>query len=78
MNLFFIIDEHSDVEGEHFVRQMTNIIMDALRNPHKPRPTGEWVGGEATRQSVPLFVPLLYLLIDLADFGSWLFKQRHP
>jgi Delta6-protoilludene synthase len=53
MNLFFIIDEHSDVEGEHVVRQMADIIMDALRNPHKPRPDGEWVGGEATRQCGP-------------------------
>lgn len=50
MNLFFIIDEHSDVEDEHVVREMAGIIMDALRNPHKPRPEGEWVGGEATRQ----------------------------
>lgn len=50
MNLFFIIDEHSDVEGEHVVQDMANIIMDALRNPHKPRTSGEWVGGEATRQ----------------------------
>ena len=50
MNLFFIIDEHSDVEGEHVVREMADIVMDALRNPYKPRPSGEWVGGEATRQ----------------------------
>jgi hypothetical protein len=56
MNLFFIIDEHSDVEGEHVVRQMADIVMDALNNPHKPRPEGEWVGGEATRQSAPCFV----------------------
>jgi hypothetical protein len=56
MNLFFIIDEHSDVEGEYVVRQMADIIMDALKNPFKPRPRGEWVGGEATRQSVILTV----------------------
>jgi len=29
---------------------MANIIMDALRNPHTPRPKGEWIGGEVTRQ----------------------------
>lgn len=50
MNLFFIIDEHSDVEEVRVVREMADIVMDALRYPHKPRPDGEWVGGEATRQ----------------------------
>lgn len=52
MNLFFIIDEHSDVEGQDVVRQMADIVMDALRNPDQPRPEGEWVGGEATRQYI--------------------------
>jgi hypothetical protein len=49
MNLFFIIDEHSDVESGHVVREMADVIMDAIRNPHKPRPEGEWVGGESAR-----------------------------
>ncbi|KAG1882553.1 hypothetical protein F4604DRAFT_1921112 [Suillus subluteus] len=50
MNLAFIIDEFSDVSDEGEVRQQKGAIMDALRHPHKPRPTGEWVGGEVTRQ----------------------------
>ncbi|KAG6897311.1 hypothetical protein C0992_002613 [Termitomyces sp. T32_za158] len=29
---------------------MANIAMDAIRNPHKARPAGECVIGEATRQ----------------------------
>lgn len=50
MNLFFIIDEHSDVENINGARLQADIIMDALRNPDIPRPSGEWIGGEVARQ----------------------------
>ncbi|KAI9453186.1 terpenoid synthase [Russula earlei] len=50
MNMFFVYDEYSDVAHEDEVQVMADIIMDALRNPHKPRPKGEWIGGEVTRQ----------------------------
>lgn len=50
MNLVFVIDEYSDVSEESEVRQQKDAIMDALRHPYKPRPKGEWVGGEVTRQ----------------------------
>lgn len=50
MNLFFVIDEWSDVANAKETRKYADIVMDALRNPHKPRPAGEWVGGEVTRQ----------------------------
>lgn len=50
MNLFFIIDEYSDVENTDGARLQANIIMDALRNPDAPRPSGEWIGGEVARQ----------------------------
>nr|BDI63096.1 sesquiterpene synthase [Collybia nuda] len=50
MNLFFVIDEHSDVADMKTARSQANIIMDALRNPLKPRPKGEWIGGEVARQ----------------------------
>jgi hypothetical protein len=50
MNMFFVFDEYSDVAHEDDVQVMADIGMDALRNPHKPRPEGEWVGGEVTRQ----------------------------
>ncbi|KAI0290411.1 isoprenoid synthase domain-containing protein [Multifurca ochricompacta] len=39
-----------DIADEDEVQEMVNIIMDALRNPHTPRPRGEWIGGEVTRQ----------------------------
>jgi Delta6-protoilludene synthase len=50
MNMFFVYDEYSDVAPEDEVQVMADIIMDALRNPHEPRPKGEWIGGEVTRQ----------------------------
>lgn len=50
MNLFFVIDEYTDVADPSEVRKHKNVVMDALRNPHKPRPKGEWIGGEMARQ----------------------------
>ncbi|KAK7694474.1 Delta(6)-protoilludene synthase [Cerrena zonata] len=50
MNLFFVFDEYSDVAAATEVRKQADIIMDALRNPTRPRPKGEWVGGEVARQ----------------------------
>lgn len=50
MNLFFIFDEHSDKSSPSEVEAQVAIIKDALHNPDKPRPEGEWLGGEVTRQ----------------------------
>lgn len=50
MNLFFVIDEYTDVANESEAREMARIIMDAIHNPWRPRPGGEWVGGEIARQ----------------------------
>lgn len=50
MNLFFVFDEWSDISSAYETRLQADSIMDALRNPCKPRPTGEWVGGEIARQ----------------------------
>ncbi|TFY62379.1 hypothetical protein EVG20_g6722 [Dentipellis fragilis] len=50
MNLFFIIDEYSDVANVSEVKEQAKIVMDALRNPNRPRPKDEWVGGEIARQ----------------------------
>ncbi|KAI1339684.1 terpenoid synthase [Xylariaceae sp. FL0016] len=49
MNLFFIFDD-SDKSEPADVWNQVGIIMDALRHPTKPRPEGEWVGGEVARQ----------------------------
>ena len=50
MNLVFVYDEFSDTLHEDEVQIMADAMMDALHNPHTPRPKGEWVGGEAARQ----------------------------
>jgi len=50
MNLFFVIDEYTDVEPAPVVREMVNIVIDALQNPHSPRPDGEIILGEIARQ----------------------------
>lgn len=50
MNLFFVVDEYSDVADTAGVRIQADIIMDGLKNPHIPRPQGEWIGGEVARQ----------------------------
>lgn len=50
MNLFFVIDEYTDVATESEAREMARIIMDSIRNPWQRRPHDEWVGGEVARQ----------------------------
>ncbi|KAF7320642.1 Terpene cyclase [Mycena chlorophos] len=49
MNLFFVIDEHTDAANAAVARYQADVVMDALRNPYRPRPTDEWIGGEVTR-----------------------------
>ncbi|KAJ7474169.1 terpenoid synthase [Mycena latifolia] len=50
MNLFFVIDEHTDVASTETAREQADIVMDALRNPNKARAENEWIGGEVARQ----------------------------
>ncbi|KAL0565794.1 hypothetical protein V5O48_016225 [Marasmius crinis-equi] len=50
MNFVFVIDEYTDVASAGEARHLCDLIMDGLRNPETPRPTGEWVGGEIARK----------------------------
>ena len=52
MNVFFVVDEYTDVEPAHVVREMVDVVIDALHNPDKPRPEGEIILGEIARQLV--------------------------
>ena len=52
MNVFFVVDEYTDVEPAPVVREMIGIVIDALHNPDKPRPEGEILLGELCRQYV--------------------------
>jgi hypothetical protein len=50
MQVFFVLDEYSDVEETAKVVEMVDIIKDALHNPDKPRPANEILLGELARQ----------------------------
>lgn len=50
MVLFYVYDEFTDVESEESSRHIAAMVMDALRNPHKPRPAGEFRVAELARQ----------------------------
>ena len=50
MNLFFALDEYTDVEPAPVVRGMADIVIDALNNPHRPRPEGEILLGLVAQQ----------------------------
>ena len=50
MNLFFVFDEKSDLVDAEEARKQADIIMDALRNPGRPRPENECIVGEVARQ----------------------------
>ena len=46
----FVYDEYVEKSTPSMVRMQKDVSMDAFRNPHKPRPKGEWVGAEIARQ----------------------------
>ncbi|ROV94058.1 hypothetical protein VMCG_08230 [Cytospora schulzeri] len=71
MNLFFIVDEYSDKSSPSDVWDQVSISMDALRNPQKPRPEGEWVGGEATRQFWARTYPISTSTFHRRFIDSW-------
>ena len=50
MHLYCVFDEYSDRSTPSEVRKQADVIKDAFRNPHTPRPKGEWIGGEVARQ----------------------------
>jgi hypothetical protein len=53
MVLFFIYDEFTDKVDGDGARAYAEMVMDAIRSPHKERPQGEPKLGEITRQYVP-------------------------
>jgi hypothetical protein len=50
MHTFFTLDEYTDVLDVDATRAMCEITMDAINNPDTPRPAGEAIIGEITRQ----------------------------
>jgi hypothetical protein len=68
--LYFAIDDHTDPEPEHIVRQWVDVMKDALLHPEKPRPEGEVFLGQLTKESVSDCSTLLLLLelLTLHDY----------
>ena len=52
MALFFMYDEFTDKVDGDGARLYAEMVMDAIRNPHKERPQGEVQLGEIARQYV--------------------------
>ncbi|OSX64664.1 hypothetical protein POSPLADRAFT_1134967 [Postia placenta MAD-698-R-SB12] len=50
MSVFLIIEESTDVESAPVVRDIVDMVIDAINKPHKPRLEGEHHLGEITRQ----------------------------
>lgn len=54
MHTFFTLDEFTDPLNSEGTKALCNATMEAIENPDKPRPEGENIIGEITRQYVPL------------------------
>ncbi|KAG1779591.1 terpenoid synthase [Suillus placidus] len=49
INLTFLLEEYTDIENEAVTKEIADIVLDALHNPHKIRPEGECIIGETAR-----------------------------
>ncbi|KAJ3576333.1 hypothetical protein NP233_g507 [Leucocoprinus birnbaumii] len=59
LNFIFILDEYTDRQNATQVGMTGEIVMDALRNPFKPRPGGESLVGEMARQLWARTLPII-------------------
>ena len=50
MHTFFVLDEYTDIMGGADAQVVCAAAIDAVEHPDKPRPAGENVVGEITRQ----------------------------
>ncbi|KAH7102679.1 terpenoid synthase [Auriculariales sp. MPI-PUGE-AT-0066] len=50
MDVFFSIDEYTDMQSEKTVSDIIDIVRDALDNPDKPRPGGEILLGQVVKE----------------------------
>ncbi len=72
MVLFFIYDEFTDKVDGDGARLYAEMVMDAIRNPHKKRPQGEPKLGEIARQYVHVLVNVARLSDDPGFNRFWL------
>lgn len=78
MNFFFVVDEYTDVESVEVVREMVDVVIDALNNPHKPRPRGEIILGEIARQCVVTILTMIQVLNWTIRFWELAIKTATP
>lgn len=52
MNIFYVMDEYTDVADAAGANNIREAMMDSFRNPHKSRPEGEMLLGEMCRECV--------------------------
>jgi len=53
--LYMAIDDQTDAESAPVVRELVDIMIDALNDPDKPRPEGEAILGRMVKESVIVF-----------------------
>jgi hypothetical protein len=49
-NLYFVLDEFTDIADDDTAQKIGDMVVDAFRNPFMPRPEGEHLLGEMARQ----------------------------
>jgi hypothetical protein len=72
MALFFMYDEFTDKVDGDGARLYAEMVMDAIRNPHKERPQGEPQLGEIARQYVCVLVNIACIYDDRDFDRFWL------
>ena len=50
IHLLFVVDEYTDNMGRADTQKLADIVLDAIRNPMRPRPKDEHLLGEMARQ----------------------------
>jgi hypothetical protein len=50
MTMFWLFDDYTDTCNTEDARRVCEATMDAIRHPDKPRPEGEPIFGEVSRQ----------------------------
>ena len=49
MNIYFVLDEFTDIADDDTAQELCDMVVDAFRNPFQPRPEGEHRLGEMSR-----------------------------
>lgn len=81
MHLVFLIDEYTDYATPDVVRQYFDVVIDALKNPAKPRPSGEVVLGVVAQEFWALGVKSAsrtsekHLIEGFVDYGNAVVQQ---